>query len=364
MAIETKLFGKKKNNEPVTIYTLKNSKGIEAEIIDFGACLTALLVPDKEGKKRDIVLGYDTLEAYETNDLALGATIGRNGNRIAGGKFWLNGKNYQLKINNGRNNLHSGGESYHYRMWETALKEEMDRQSVILSLVSPDGDQGFPGTFQVSVTYTLTEDNELQIFYEGVSDQDTIINMTNHSYFNLDGHDMGSVADHLLWIDADRYTEIDKELVPTGRLLDVKNTAFDFLMEKRIGEDINNEESALKCAMGYDHNMVLNKAVNYREAGSYQETAGGYRKAAAVRSEKSGIGMEVYTDLPGMQLYTANYMDDSKKGKGGVSYGKHSGVCFETQHFPDAPNHDNFPSSIVKAGDRYYTQTTFKFRLI
>ncbi len=324
---------------------------MEAVVSDFGAVLVSLYVPDKDGKKRDVVLGFDEVQQYETNNSqGLGATVGRNGNRIGQGRFELNGKTYQLKLNdNERNNLHSGGESYHFRMWDTATVAEGDGEdSVTFLLLSPDGDQGFPGNFDVKVTYTLTDDNELKITYDGTPDQDTIVNMTNHSYFNLNGHQTNEVESQYVWLDADAFTATDEFLIPTGELVDVTGTAMDFREEKTIGRDIEAKEEALLLGNGYDHNWALNHQ-------------GSYRKVASMRSEESGIKMEVYTDLPGIQFYTGNFLEGAFAGKDGVVYQKRAGACFETQCYPDAPNHEHFPTTFVKAGERYYTVTAYKF---
>lgn len=348
MGIAVTDFGRTSKDESAHLYTLRNANGMEAVISDFGAVLVKLIVPDKLGDYRDVVLGYDTLEEYEKNGPNFGATVGRNANRIAGGRFTLNDKVYLLKTNEGKHNLHSGGESYHFRMWKAEACEENGVPSVTLRLESPDGDQGFPGNALITVTYTLGKDNTLIVEYEGTCDQDTIFNMTNHSYFNLNGHDGGSILGHRVWMDADAYTPVDRELIPTGEIVPVDGTPMDFRAWEELGQGINSGYEAIALAGGYDHNFVLN---NDRQ----------YEPVCKAYSEKSGIVMTVFTDLPGMQMYTGNFLDGTEKGKGEAVYGVRSGVCFETQMFPDAINHKNFPDPVVSAGERYYTVTAFQF---
>lgn len=327
------------------MYTFENKNGMIMEVTDFGATLYALMVPDKDGNMIDVVLGYDSPEGYMgPSGTGFGATIGRNGNRIGKGVFTLNGKTYQLDKNNNGNNLHSGLDYYHYRMWTV---KETTENSITLSLHSPDGDQGFPGNFDVDVTYTLTDDNELKIDYNGVADADTVINMTNHSYFNLNGHASGSIEQHELWMDADGFTPTDVELIPTGEIASVEGTPMDFRVKKLVGKDIDADFEALKFGGGYDHNWCLNNN-------------GEFKKVIELSADLSGITMEVYTDLPGVQIYAGNYLVN-EPGKDGVFYKKRQGICFETQHYPDAINHDNFPSPVVKKGEVYKTTTVYKF---
>jgi len=348
MAIKISPFGKTASGEDVTMYRLINEKGICADIIDFGACLVNLYVPDREGNKRDVVLGFDSVSGYENNDPAFGAVVGRNCNRIAGGKFKLSEKTYQLEQNEGKNNLHSGYNKYHQRMWSAYAKEGEFGQGISLSLISQDGDQGFPGRLSVNTSYILTNEGHLHITYCAKPDQDTIINMTNHSYFNLNGHSFGNAEGHLLEIDADNYTPINSELIPTGEIRSVKDTPFDFRVEKTIGADIEADDPDLLIGNGYDHNFVLN---NHGE----------YGHIAKLKGEESGILMDVFTDQPGVQLYTANFLDGTIMGKHGGCYPRRSGLCLETQGFPDAPNHENFPDTTVRAGDMYMSKTTLVF---
>ena len=315
------------------------------EVSDFGATLYALIVPDKDGNPCDVVLGYDSPEGYMgPSGTGFGATIGRNGNRIGGGSFTLNGMTYQMDKNNNGNNLHSGLDYYHYRMWDV---KEVTGNGITFSLYSPDGDQGFPGALNVDVTYTLTDDNELQIDYYGVPEADTVINMTNHSYFNLNGHASGDILDHEVWVDADAFTATDVELIPTGEIVPVEGTPMDFRVKKSVGRDIEESYEALVFGGGYDHNWCLNNE-------------GKYQKVIEMTSEVSGITMEVYTDLPGVQMYTGNFLEE-EAGKQGIVYRKRQGICFETQYYPDAVHHENFPSPICKKGEVYKTRTTYKF---
>ena len=346
-----KEFGATKNGEKASCYVLKNSKGMEAVVSDFGASLLKLYVPDKDGKTQDVVLGYETLEDYENGGDSLGATVGRVANRIGMAEFELNGKKYELngkkyeltKNDNGKNTLHGGIDFYNKRMWD--VKEEDDTH-VVFALVSPDGDQGFPGEVKIEVSYTITEENELKIHYHAIPDQDTLLNMTNHSYFNLSGHASGTAWNAKVWIDADAFTETDAELIPTGTVVPVEGTPMDFRKEKVVEKEIGADYTPLKLAGGYDHNWVLNGK--------------GFRKAASAESEETGIKMEVYTDLPGMQFYSGNFLAGSK-GKEGAVYEKGYGICFETQYFPDAIHKENFESPITKAGEVYDTTTVYKF---
>ncbi len=336
--MKTRAFGE------ATLYSFENKNGMVMEVTDFGATLYALMVPDQDKNLCDVVLGYDSPKDYKELRGSLGATIGRNGNRIGNARFTLHGKEYQLDKNNNGNNLHSGTDYYHYRMWQV---KETTENSITFSLHSPDGDQGFPGNFDVDVTYTLTEDNAVQIDYDGVADADTVVNMTNHSYFNLDGHASGDILGHTIQVDADFYLETDSEMIPTGEIVPVNGTPMDLRVKKTVGEEIDADYEALNFGGGYDHNWCLN---NDRT----------YAKVAELSGEVSGITMEVYTDLPGVQVYAGNGLN-GVTGKSGTLYCKRQGICFETQHYPDAINHAHFPSPILKAGEKYQTRTTYKF---
>lgn len=350
MGIKKELFGKSLDDQDVFLYEITNGAGMTIGVSDFGATLVKILVPDKWGKLRDVALGYDSAQGYHDNPCHFGAVIGRNGNRIGGARFTLNGKEYQLAVNDNKNNLHSGPDWYRTRKWE--VKEtDQEKNAVVFGLYSPDMDQGFPGNFTAQVTYTLTEDNEIQIHYQGIADQDTIVNMTNHSYFNLAGHDGGRKAllEHKVQILAPEYTPVgDSESIPTGEIASVEGTPMDFRVPKKIGQDLEEDFEQLKFGGGYDHNYALTRK------------KGPMKKAAAAEYEESGIVMEVFTDLPGMQFYIGNFIDN-EKGKGGCIYEKRGGFCMETQYYPDACNQDNFESPVLKAGDKYDTTTVYKF---
>ena len=340
-----KSFGKSVKGEETTLYIFENKNGMKMEVTDFGATLYAVRVPDKTGELKDVVLGYEDAAAYELGGgTFFGATVGRNANRIGNGKFTLNGVEYTLAKNNGENNLHSGLDFYSFRVWNV---KEVTESSVVFTLESPHMDQGYPGNLQMEVTYTLTDENEIQIAYKGVADQDTIINMTNHSYFNLNGHDSGNILGHEMWIDADAFTMTDAGSIPTGEITPVEGTPMDFRTPKQVGLEIDADYIAVQLGRGYDHNWCLN---NKRE----------FAKVAFLKGDLTDIEMEVYTDLPGVQVYTANYVE-SEPGKDGAVYKQRQGLCFETQFYPDAINKPNFESPVCKAGEVYQTKTVYKF---
>ena len=343
-AVRVETFGSTSKKEEAVLYTLTNENGMSASITNYGAALVKLNVPDKEGKLRDLVLGYDDVTGYEKGGGSFGAPVGRNANRIGGAVITIQDKTYELEKNDNGNNLHSGTNYYNKRIWNVGEKTDSKIEFV---LHSPDGDQGYPGTLDMHVTYELTEDNELRLIYDAVPDQDTIINMTNHSYFNLDGHDSGNVLKELVTLDADYFTRADAQSIPTGELVDVTGTPMDFRMPRALGEAIDGDYEAVRLGKGYDHNWVL-------------KNNGKFDKVAQAVSEKSGIVMEVWTDLPGMQMYTANFLDN-EHGKNGAVYGIRDAVCFETQYFPDAVHHENFASPICKKGIPYHTVTSYKF---
>ena len=340
-------FGTTKDGKEALLYTLSNKNGMEISVTDYGAHLVSVLVPDKDGKKRDVVLGFDSVTGYETDGSHFGATIGRNGNRIAGAAFELHGKTYQLAKNENNNNLHSGPDGYDYRLWNV---EEADDSAVTFVLMSPDGDQGFPGNFEVSVTYTLTDENAVEIHYEGSCDQDTVVNMTNHSYFNLNGE--GDILGQKLRIYASNYLEGNNQTCPTGAILPVANTPMDFTEGKLIGRDIDTGfAQTTMVGGGYDHCFVIDRA-----RGSSQSIC------AWVTSEKTGISMKLYTTQPGIQLYTGNFLQDCPTpGKGGVPMQKYGGFALETQHFPCSPSHPEFPTTILRAGKVFRANTTLRF---
>jgi len=348
--LEKKKFGTNKNGEEVTLYVLKNKNGMEADVTDFGALLINLLVPDKDGNLVDVVLGYDTFEEYEKSPSFYGATIGRVGNRIAFGKFTLNGVEYAIPVQRGNHLLHSAPDFYHKRMWNAETAEDEDGTSVTFFMNSPDGDQGFPGSVDIEVTYTLTEDNELMIDYYGLSDKDTLFNMTNHSYFNLNGEGSGDIHDHKLTLLTDKYTPADDESIPFGTAEPVEGTPFDFREEKTLGQDIFSDFHQIAVCGGYDHNFQLNGGKVAEEAELVGRCVGG----------KTGIVMEIYTDLPGMQMYTNNgkFVMTGKKGH---KYGEHAAVCFETQFMPDAINHPDVAQPVIKANEEYVSLTVYRF---
>ena len=344
MAVVKREFGKNSKGEQAYFYEITNTAGMKAVVTDFGATLHSLYVQDKDGNFRDVVWGYDSVAEYEIdNGPYFGATVGRIANRVGGAKVTINDVEYQMETNERTNCLHSGPNCYHVRMWNTEIFET----SVKFSILSPDGDQGLPGNFDISVTYAVTEDNGLKIIYEGVSDKDTFVSMTNHSYCNLNGENSDSILEHEMTVRADAYTRVNEEMIATGEILDVTGTAMDFRTAKPIGRDINNEEEPLKIGGGYDHNFVLN-AHKPEEA------------VVTVFSNESGIVMDVFTDYPGIQIYTGNFLCD-KPGKSGRIYPNRSAVALETQQFPNAANRENFPSPLLKAGEKLHTETEYRF---
>lgn len=338
-------FGKMPDGTVIESYTLYNTEGASAKIITYGASLTELHVPDKNGKMGDVVLGFDNLQGYWGPHPHFGGTIGRYGNRIAKGKFTLDGKEYQLAINNPPNSLHGGPTGFDRRVWKAAPVEVKGGAGVQFTYVSKDGEENFPGNVTVSVTYTLTNANELALVYTADTDKDTIINLTNHSYFNLAGAGSGDVLGHVLYINADKYTPVDSTLIPTGEIASVENTPLDFRKPTAIGLHIGE----IKGIGGYDHNYVLNGGGNKM------------RPIAQVREPMSGRHMEVWTTEPGVQFYSAIGLDGSIKGKGGIAYQKYGAFCLETQHFPDSPNHPNFPSTVLRPGMHFRSETTYRF---
>ncbi|BCN29933.1 aldose epimerase family protein [Anaeromicropila herbilytica] len=349
MSITKKKFGTTKSKEEASLYTLTNKNGMSATFTDYGAILVSLLVPDKDGNKTDVAMGFDKLEAYEVNPVNLGSFIGRHANRIGGAKFEINGKTYELEKNDGNNNLHGGKIGYNKMMYEVETFEEEDSLCIEFSRISPDMEQGFPGNLDITMTYTLTDDNELVLEYYAVTDKDTVVNLTNHSYFNLSGHDSGSVLDHKLMIKANKFTPTDEYLIPTGEYADVAGTPMDFRTLKAIGQDIKEDYKPIKIASGYDHNFVLDI------------TGDEVEKVAELVDEKSKRVLEIYTDMPGLQLYTANFFDEDDRYKNHAKYKPQDAVCLETQFFPNACNTEGFPTSIIKAGEAFDFVTVFRF---
>lgn len=337
--IECKCPGKTKQGEEIFTFLLSTDDGIRAEVLNIGASLLRYELPDSRGEKKNIVLRYEDIPEYEDNDVYIGTTVGRNANRIAKGHFLLEGREVQLPVNDSGHSLHSCPDGWNRRVWRVHTEEKEGESTVRFFLTSPDGDQGFPGNAEAEAAYTLKEDGSLVLHYRVSSDKDTIVNMTNHSYYNPAGSDAGSLEGILLRIDADTYTEADAESIPTGRLLPVEGTAMDFRTEKPVLRDIEAKEEALILGNGYDHNYCLNGE------------AGCLRTVAALRDEQSGRGFLLQTTLPGVQLYTANFLDGTKKSKDGGFLTRRSALCLETQMYPDAPNHEGFPSTVLKAGE-------------
>jgi aldose 1-epimerase len=348
VSVKKETFGKTADGVTVDLYTLTNDAGMTAKIMTYGAILTELDVPDRDGKVGDVVLGFDNLKDYLERNPHFGSTVGRVANRIAKGKFTLDGKEYTLAINNGPNSLHGGRQGFDKRIWKARPETAPNGASVELSYVSKDGEEGYPGNLTVRVVYTLTSNNFLRIDYSATTDKATPVNLTNHSYFNLAGAKTGDILDHELMIAAEKYTPADDTLIPTGEIKPVKNTPLDFTEPHKIGERIGQLKDF--PGGGYDHNYVLNQ-------GGKEEVA----LAARVSESKTGRIMEVYTTEPGVQFYTGNYLDGKLTGRGGVVYKKHAGFCLEAQHFPDAVHHDNFPSIILKPGETYRQTTIYKF---
>jgi aldose 1-epimerase len=348
--IEKKSFGKLENGQEATLYTLTNKNGAKATITDFGASVVNLLMPDKSGKLEDIVLGYDNVNDYAKGTSNFGAIVGRYGNRIGKGKFTLDGKEYQLALNNGENHLHGGIIGYNKVMWSAEPVEREAGQALKLTYLSKDGEEGYPGNVKLEVVYTLTNNNELSIEYTATTDKPTIFNPTNHSYFNLSGNTENTILDHELMINADYYTPIDKGFITTGKLDKVENTPMDFRKPTKIGAGINKTDfEQIKFGLGYDHNWVLN---NWDKK---------VKLAVTVYEAKSGRFMEVLTDQPGVQFYAGNFLDGTGAGKNGKPYQYRTGLCLETQHFPDSPNKPNFPTVRLNPGETYKYTTIYKF---
>ena len=351
MAIEKELFGIMPNQKEVYIYTLKNSNGMEVEICTYGGSIVSSLVPDKNGNFHDVILGYDNLEGYLKGDKFFGALIGRSGNRIQFGKFTLNGKEYKLAQNDGENHLHGGLKGFDKVVW-TAEIVENEPNTLQLSYLSVDGEEGYPGNLDIKVKYALTEDNALEINYLATSDQDTIVNLTNHAYFNLSGHSSGDILNHKLMINADKFTVNDIYSIPTGELKDVDGTPMDFRTLTSIGKNINSNYEQIIFGKGFDHNWALN--IDNSDI----------LKAAQVVDENTGIVMDVYTTTPGIQFYSANFLDGSDIGKDTSVYNIRSGFCLETQYFPNAINCSNFEPPILRIGEEYNHKTIYKFSIL
>ena len=345
--IKKQPFGKTTDGQEVELYTLTNASGVEAKIMTYGGTVVSLKVPDRSGKMSDVVLGYDNLDGYLKNSPYFGSIVGRYGNRIAKARFSLDGQEYTLAKNDGENHLHGGIKAFDKVVWEAKEIDGKDGAGLSFSYVSKDGDEGYPGNLSVTVVYTLTNNNELKIDYTATTDKDTVVNLTHHSYFNLAGE--GSILDHELMLEASRFTPVDKGLIPTGELRSVKGTPLDFTAPTRIGDRIDDQYEQMVIGRGYDHNWVL-------------DSGGGKLSLAARASDpKTGRVMDVYTTEPGLQFYTGNFLDGSITGKQGQVYQQRYGFCLETQHFPDSPNKPDFPSTILKPGEKYMTTTIYRF---
>lgn len=329
------------DGKKVQLFTLTNKAGTEVKITNYGGIITSWVAPDKAGGRSNIVLGFDSLSGYLVKPPYFGATIGRYGNRIGDAKFSLEGKTYPLAANNGKNHLHGGNKGFDKVVWDAAPATD-GTPSLTLSYLSPDGDEGYPGNLRTTVKFTLTDDNEVRIEYDAETDKATPVNLTNHSYFNLSGDPANTILNHTLWIDADRYTPVDNTLIPTGQLTTVKGTPFDLTEPHKIGARIAQVQG------GYDHNFVLNK------------TGADTKLVAWLQDSATGRKLEVYTTEPGLQFYSGNFLDGSIQNSNGKVIPKHGALCLETQHFPDSPNKPEFPSTILKPGEKYHTVTTYK----
>jgi aldose 1-epimerase len=347
-------FGRMPDGAQVDLFTLTSPGGLEIRTIPYGAIIVSVRAPDRRGTFDDVVLGFDTLDGYLRNTPYFGAVVGRYGNRIAKGRFVLDGTLFQLATNNGPNHLHGGTRGFDKRLWHGEPLEREGTAGVVYTLTSPDGDEGYPGTLNARVTYTVGSSNELAIDYEATTDKPTPVNLTQHSYVNLAGDDHGGdILGHEVTIDADRFTPVDETLIPTGDLAPVAGTPFDFRKPTVVGARIEADDVQIRFGHGYDHNFVLN-----RTAGA------GPSHAARVVDPKTGRTLDVATTEPGIQFYTGNFLDGTIQGKSGRLYQRRHGLCLETQHFPDSPNHPNFPSTILRPGRRYQTRTTFTFGVL
>ena len=338
-------WGKTREGTLVRIYTLTNQHGVEARITNYGGIIVSLKAPDRKGAMADVVLGFDSLDGYLNSPSPyFGALIGRYGNRIGHARFTLDGVEHKLAANNGENSLHGGKRGFNMAVW---TPRELPDGGLELTYLSKDGEEGYPGNLKTTVTYHLTDANELRIEYAATTDKDTVLNLTNHAYFNLKGAGEGDILAHTITLNADRFTPVDAGLIPTGELRPVSDTPFDFRKPVAIGARIDQNDEQLKLGKGYDHNFVVNGS--------------GMRLAVRVEEPSTGRVMEVRTDQPGVQFYTGNFLDGSIKGKGGKTYGFRTGFCLETQHFPDSPNKPKFPSTVLKPGQTFRSTTVYQF---
>jgi aldose 1-epimerase len=349
VSVTSNPFGKLSDGSDTTIYTLQNKNGATVSVTDLGAALVSINVPDKNNAMADVLLGHEGAQGYVDDNSYLGFIVGRYGNRIAKGKFSLDGKAYHLGINDGENHLHGGNGGFHTKLWKATINANAPAESVTMHCISPDGDEGYPGRVVLDVTYSWNDTNELTIEYTGTTDAPTILNPTSHGYFNLTGDPRNTILDHELIIAADQFTPAGPGRIPTGRIQMVEGTPFDFRSPRRIGDKIDDAYDQLLTAGGYDHNWVIR---------NYNKTL---HCAATVYEPKSGRFMEVLTDQPGLQFYTGNFLDGSLRGKGGIAYGYRSGLCLEAQHFPDSPNQPHFPSVVLRPGETYRQTTKYRF---
>jgi aldose 1-epimerase len=344
-SIEQEHFGNTRDGQAIELYTLTNGNGLRARIMTYGATLVSLAVPDRSGAVSDIVLGFDEFAPYAGSHPYFGCVVGRYANRIAGASFNLGGKTYRLSANDGRHHLHGGRAGFDKRVWSAEARHLPAAAELVLSYASADGEEGYPGNLRANVTYSLTANNELAIEYGATTDEETLINLTNHSYFNLGG--VATVEDHLLRLAAARYLPVDRELIPLGEQRPVAGTAFDFTEWRSIGAGLRARDSQVQLAGGYDHCWVLD--------------APGSSAAAQLYDPGSGRLMTLYTTQPGVQIYTGNFFDGAIRGKGAQAYGRYAGVCLETEHFPDAPNRPQFPPTVLRPGERYHQRTVMRF---
>ncbi len=342
-------FGRMPDGKAVEVYTLTNVRGMEVRAITYGAVIQAIRVPDRAGRLDDIALGYDSMQGYLTSSPYFGAVVGRYANRIARGRFALEGRTYRLAINNGPNHLHGGLKGYDKVLWKAQAFQRGDTVGVTFQHTSPDGDEGYPGTLRVSVSYSLNPSNELVVEYRAIADRATPVNLSQHSYFNLAGEGRGDILGHVLEINADRYTPVDSTLIPTGELASVAGTPFDFRSPVAIGARIDQPDPQLKYGKGYDHNFVLNR------------TGGALVHAVHVLDPETGRTLDIATTEPGLQFYSGNFLDGTITGKSGHRYRHRSALVLETQHFPDSPNQPSFPSTILRSGQEYRSKTVFTF---
>ena len=337
--------------DSIKLYTLENESGMTVRVTNYGAIITSIIVPDRNGKRADVALGYDRVEDYinAVDKPYFGAVVGRYGNRIAKGEFTLDGETYSLLQNNGENHLHGGAIGFDKVVW--AVDEYVEGKSLTLSYLAKDKEEGYPGNLELIIVYTLADDNSLVVDYHATTDKATPINVTQHTYFNLKGEGQGTILDHKLMLNAKTFTPVDESLIPTGEMPAVAGTPFDFTTAKAIGRDIDQQNEQLVFGLGYDHNWILNK----------DGKEGELSLAAQVHEPSSGRVMEIYTTEPGIQFYCGNFLDGRLKGRSGKPYVHRGGFCLETQHFPDSPNQPNFPSTILKPGETYESKTVFKF---